>query len=170
MEAATDEVRSGFAPPFVMRREEGRCKRLEAEAHHLRSSAEATAATAKEVLGQLELTRSAVEGTQAAARKIVDDHERDVSLLMGELRSLVAPESAAAIESRLSASLEALSARKRHAAVAKRQPTGGNLKRSMSFDRFSRAATEAVAGVTDAIARAGSPFRAASPFRGRGRR
>jgi hypothetical protein len=89
-----------------LRREEARCKRLEAEAHHLRSSAEAQAATAKEVLGQLELTRSAVEGTQAAARRIVDDHERDVGLLMGELRSLIAPESAAAIESRLSASLE----------------------------------------------------------------
>ena len=42
-------------------REEGRCKRLEAEAHHLRASAESQARTAKEVLSQLELTKSAVE-------------------------------------------------------------------------------------------------------------
>ena len=88
----------------------------------------------------------------------------------GELRGLIAPESAAAIEGRLSASLESLAARKRHAAAAKRVGGGAPVKRSMSFDRFSRAAADAVSGVSDALSRAGSPFRAASPFRGRGRR
>jgi len=159
-------------------REEARSAALEAQTHHLRASAEAQARTTAEVLTQLELTRSAAQGTQAAARRIVDDHQHDIALLMGELRSFAPPEIVYEIEARLSAPLEALAARKRHAAAAAAvEPTrprsstrDGNssssiasactVPRSMSFDRFSRAAADAVSEV---VTRA----RASSPFRGR---
>jgi hypothetical protein len=49
---------------------------VEEQCRHLRSSAEATAGTVKDVMTQLDLTRTAAEGTAAAARRIVDDHER----------------------------------------------------------------------------------------------
>ena len=147
-------------------REESRVARLEAQGHHLRSSAEAQARTTQEILSQLELTRSAAKGTQQAARRIVDDHERDVALLIAELRRL-SPEAAASVEGRLSAPLEALAARKRHAAASaatrRQQSPSGGMKRSMSFDRFSKVAADVVSGVTEVVDRArrhGSPFRA----------
>ena len=39
------------------------------------------ARTSADILSQLQLTRSAAEGTRAAAQRIVSDHEKDVSLL-----------------------------------------------------------------------------------------
>ena len=62
---------------------------------------------------QLELTKSAAEATSGAARTIVEDHERDVSLLLVELRKYAPSEVIAASEGRLSASLHHLTARKR---------------------------------------------------------
>jgi NAD(P)-dependent dehydrogenase (short-subunit alcohol dehydrogenase family) len=65
-------------------REEARIAALETQSHHLRASAEAQARTSLEVLQQLELTRSAAQGTQAAARRIVEDHEKDIALLLSK--------------------------------------------------------------------------------------
>lgn len=78
-----------------------------------------------DVLDQLTLTRTAAEGTAAAARRIVDDHEQDVSLLLGALRPLLEPTALARVEAHLSAPLAALGARRKqakaHHAHAKRQ-------------------------------------------------
>jgi len=90
----------------------------EEQCRHLRSSAEAQAATTKEVLQQLELTKTAAETTAAAARTIVDDHEKDVSYLLRELRALADPEHLARIEMRLSAPAAALAARRKNAKAA----------------------------------------------------
>lgn len=150
-----------------LKREEAKVAALETAAHHLRSSAEAQARTTAEVLNQLDLTRSAAKGTQEAARRIVEDHEKDIALLLGELRMLAPPDAVEQIEGQLSAPLEALAARKRHAAAAasaksgqSRTSTRGSVPRSLSFDRFSKAAAEAVSEVVEKA-------RASSPFRGR---
>ena len=156
-------------------REEVRIAALETQSHHLRLSAEAQARTSLEVLQQLELTRSAAQSTQAAARRIVEDHEKDIALLLSELRNLLPAQEISDIESRLSAPMEALAARRRHAAAAaavKRRggsaaaPSASNVPRSMSFDRFKKVAADAVADLPSfnaVVTRA----RASSPFRGR---
>ena len=89
----------------------------EDQCRHMRSAALTQATVTAEVTQQLELTKSAAESTASAARRIVDDHEKDVGLLLHELRR-VSPEAAAAIEGRLSAPLAALNARRRHAQAA----------------------------------------------------
>ena len=100
----------------------------------LRVSAESQAATTKEVLQQLELTKTAAETTAAAARKIVDDHEKDVAYLLSELRALAEPEHIARIEAKLSAPLVALAARRKNAKAAHAQA-----KRAASPKRHARA-------------------------------
>ena len=92
-------------------------RQSEEACRHLRSSALTQAATAQEVSTQLDLTKSAAEATAAAARRIVDDHEKDVTLLLAELRRL-SPEACERIEGRLSAPLVALAARRKHAQAA----------------------------------------------------
>ena len=87
----------------------------EANCAHLRQSAEAQASTNKEIMSQLELTKTAAESTAAAARKIVDDHEKDVAMLLAELRACADPATVERLESKLSAPSHALAARKRQA-------------------------------------------------------
>ena len=92
-------------------------RQAEMNCAHLRNAALTQANTAVEVQAQLELTKSAAEATAAAARRIVDDHDKDIALLLAELRR-VAPEAATAAEAKLSAPLAALAARRRHAQAA----------------------------------------------------
>ena len=84
---------------------------------------------------QLELTKSAAEATSGAARTIVEDHERDVSLLLVELRKYAPSEVIAASEGRLSASLHHLTARKRRTqaeAAEHKKAVGAAARRSSS--------------------------------------
>jgi hypothetical protein len=139
---------------------------VEEACRHLRSSAESQVKATAEVLTQLEATKSAAEGTAAAARRIVDDHEKDVALLMGELRRL-SPEAADSVEARLSAPMAALRVRRRQAkALAPSAPAEDDT----TLERIGRAATEMARDVgREVVRRASSPFRgrARSPFRGR---
>ena len=119
-----------------------------------------------EVLTQLEATKSAAEGTAAAARRIVDDHEKDVALLLAELRRL-SPETADSVETRLSAPMAALRVRRRQAkAMAPSAPS----EEDTTLERIGRVATEMARDVgREVVRRASSPFRgrARSPFRAR---
>jgi hypothetical protein len=152
-------------------------RQSEEQCRHLRSSAEAQAATTTEIASQLELTKSAAESTAAAARRIVDDHGKDVALLLAELRR-EAPHAAAAAEARLSAPVAALASRRRHAQAAAHARQ--KAKRSSS----PRPVRGGASGATQGPARSESPMleriaaaaadvgrevvrRAGSPFRGR---
>ena len=122
-------------------------RQSEEHCRHLRLMAHTQAGTAQEVAAQLELTKSAAEATASAARRIVDDHQADVTLLLAELRRLD-PDAAARVEPKLSAPLAALAARRRHAqaASAHRRKQNARLMSPRPGSRRTAAAAAAPSG------------------------
>jgi hypothetical protein len=144
-------------------------RQSEEHCRHLRTMAYTQAGTAQEVATQLELTKSAAEATASAARRIVDDHQADIALLLAELRKL-SPEAAGRVEPRLSAPLAALAARKRHAQAAsamRRKQNAAAAQRSGSpRPGGERGAGGPAGGATSTRGRgvAAAPARAESPL------
>uniref|UniRef100_A0A7S2FF07 Uncharacterized protein n=1 Tax=Haptolina brevifila TaxID=156173 RepID=A0A7S2FF07_9EUKA len=137
-------------------------RQCEAASHHHRSCAEAQVRAMAEVNAQLAITKEAAETTAAAARVIVDDHERDVQMLLSELCRLD-PRAAEAVEGRLSAPLVALAARKRQAATRAPKPAAAR-DASPILERISRTASEVGVTIGRSLSFKGRSQRSASPF------
>jgi hypothetical protein len=84
--------------PLATRRQ---LRRLTEQQRHLRDSVEAQTLAASELLSRLEVT-------EGAAGRLMLEHQRDVSLLLGQLREHAPADAAAAAEARLSAPLAEL--------------------------------------------------------------
>ena len=120
------QAKDNVALPVVQRTLSSELRREEAQHYELRRASIKQAKGYAALHQQLELTKSAAEATSSAARTIVDDHERDVAHLLSELRKHASADVASQAESKLSASLHQLTARKRRAQAEANKGGDGN--------------------------------------------
>lgn len=106
---------ANVALPVAVRTMSMELRREEASLHKTRRAAAKQNRGYAALYQQLEFTRSAAAATSGAARTIVDDHEKDVNVLLAELKRYSPPEAYLTAEKKLSASLHQLQARKRRA-------------------------------------------------------